>query len=152
MFLALYLGSMQFGWTADKLGTGHYVYLVSHYHLPNRAEFERKLVDVCLAYGLGKILYLPLSGIFLDGKYILDQTLVVSPRYVSRYYTKLRSNRSAPGSDLMIEDHFCGLPSRARSSSTIEASSFLKSGSGWLRGSPGLSLLGCHIPEAESGK
>lgn len=56
-------------WTSDKLGLARYDTLQPHYHLVNRAEYERELAEVCATYSLGVIPYSPLAGGFLTGKY-----------------------------------------------------------------------------------
>ncbi|MDX9990414.1 MAG: aldo/keto reductase [Anaerolineales bacterium] len=66
---------MQALWTSDKLGLVRYDSLQPHYNLLNRAEFERELRAVCLAYGVGVIPYSPLAGGFLTGKYRKDGVL-----------------------------------------------------------------------------
>ncbi|MBI3160316.1 MAG: aldo/keto reductase [Chloroflexi bacterium] len=66
---------MQALWTADKDGTARFDCLQPHYHLLNRAEFERELAAVCRAYGVGVIPYSPLAGGFLTGKYRPDAAI-----------------------------------------------------------------------------
>ena len=56
-------------WTSDKYGLARYNSIQPHYNLAHRAEFERELAEVCLAYGIGIIPYSPLAGGFLTGKY-----------------------------------------------------------------------------------
>lgn len=60
---------MQALWTSDTRRLVRFVSLQPHYSLLNRAEFERELEAVCLAYGLGVLPYSPLAGGFLTGKY-----------------------------------------------------------------------------------
>ena len=60
---------MQALWTSQREGIESFVCLQPHYHLLNRAEFERELADVCQTYRIGVIPYSPLAGGFLTGKY-----------------------------------------------------------------------------------
>jgi aryl-alcohol dehydrogenase-like predicted oxidoreductase len=78
-------------WTSDKLSLTRYDSLQPHYNLVNRVEFERELVEVCQAYGLGVIPYSPLAGGFLTGKYRQDDPLPESARAGSaerRYFNE----------------------------------------------------------------
>lgn len=56
-------------WVSDKYNLAHLDCLQPHYNLVWRAEFERELIDLCRAEGLGVIPYSPLQGGFLTGKY-----------------------------------------------------------------------------------
>jgi len=47
--------------------------LQPHYSLVHRAEFERELLPLCEAEGIGVIPYSPLGGGFLTGKYQRDR-------------------------------------------------------------------------------
>lgn len=60
---------MQALWTSQRDNLESIVSLQPHYHLLNRAEFERELADVCRTYQIGVIPYSPLAGGFLTGKY-----------------------------------------------------------------------------------
>lgn len=60
---------MQALWVSQRDNLTSFVSLQPHYHLLNRAEFERELVDVCRTYRIGVIPYSPLAGGFLTGKY-----------------------------------------------------------------------------------
>jgi len=56
-------------WTSDKNNLARYDCLQPRYNLVWRAEFERELMDVCRAEGIGVIPYSPIQGGFLSGKY-----------------------------------------------------------------------------------
>jgi len=56
-------------WTSDKLNLARFESVQPHYNLAHRAEFERELMPLCRAEGLGVIVYSPLQGGFLTGKY-----------------------------------------------------------------------------------
>ena len=56
-------------WASDKSSCVRYDAIQPHYSLAHRAEFERELQEVCVAYGIGVIPYSPLAGGFLTGKY-----------------------------------------------------------------------------------
>lgn len=56
-------------WASDKHDLARYDSFQPHYHLLNRAEFERELAEVCRTYEIGVIPYSPLAGGFLTGKY-----------------------------------------------------------------------------------
>lgn len=56
-------------WASDRYNLARFDCLQPHYNLVWRAEFERELMDVCRAKGLGVIPYSPLQGGFLTGKY-----------------------------------------------------------------------------------
>ena len=71
---------MQALWTSDKFNLTRYDSLQPHYNLIERAEFERELRAVCLAYGIAVIPYSPLAGGFLTGKYRRDQPAPDSKR------------------------------------------------------------------------
>ena len=71
---------MQALWTSDKFNLTRYDSLQPHYNLIERAEFERELRAVCLAYGFAVIPYSPLAGGFLTGKYRRDQPAPDSKR------------------------------------------------------------------------
>lgn len=60
---------MQALWASQRDNLEGIVSLQPHYHLLNRAEFERELADVCRTYQIGVIPYSPLAGGFLTGKY-----------------------------------------------------------------------------------
>jgi len=67
-------------WTSDKFNLARYDSLQPHYNLIERAEFERELRAVCLAYEVAVIPYSPLAGGFLTGKYRRDQAAPESKR------------------------------------------------------------------------
>lgn len=71
---------MQALWTSDKFNLARYDSLQPHYNLIERAEFERELRAVCLAYEIAVIPYSPLAGGFLTGKYRRDQPAPESKR------------------------------------------------------------------------
>jgi aryl-alcohol dehydrogenase-like predicted oxidoreductase len=71
---------MQALWTSDKFNLARYDSLQPHYNLIERAEFERELRAVCLAYEIAVIPYSPLAGGFLTGKYRRDQPTPESKR------------------------------------------------------------------------
>jgi 1-deoxyxylulose-5-phosphate synthase len=75
---------MQALWVADKYNLAHYDSLQPHYNLVRREEFERELLAVCEAYGLGVIPYSPLEGGFLTGKYRRNAPLPDSRRAEGR--------------------------------------------------------------------
>jgi len=78
---------MQALWASQRLRLENFSSLQPHYHLLNRAEFERELADVCRTYGLGVIPYSPLAGGFLTGKYREGaQVDSVRARGVQRYF------------------------------------------------------------------
>ena len=60
-------------WTSDKLNLARFESVQPHYNLVHRAEFERELMPLCQAEGLGVIPYSPLQGGFLTGKYRMGQ-------------------------------------------------------------------------------
>jgi aryl-alcohol dehydrogenase-like predicted oxidoreductase len=62
-------------WTSDKHNLARFVSVQPHYNLVHRAEFERELMSLCRAEGLGVIPYSPLQGGFLTGKYRAGQPL-----------------------------------------------------------------------------
>jgi aryl-alcohol dehydrogenase-like predicted oxidoreductase len=76
-------------WVSEKHGLERYVSLQPHYNLVHRAEFERELLAVVQAYGLGVISYSPLAGGFLTGKYGSTEPLphsVRAERIQERYF------------------------------------------------------------------
>jgi 1-deoxyxylulose-5-phosphate synthase len=75
---------MQALWVSDKHGLVRFDALQPHYSLIWREEFERELLAVCKAYGLGVIPYSPLEGGFLTGKYRRDTPLPNSRRAEGR--------------------------------------------------------------------
>ncbi len=78
---------MQALWASQRDGLASFVSLQPHYHLLNRAEFERELADVCRYYHLGVIPYSPLAGGFLTGKYRQGETVdSVRARGAQRYF------------------------------------------------------------------
>ena len=60
-------------WTSDRLNLARFDSVQPHYNLVHRAEFERELMPLCRAEGLGVIPYSPLEGGFLTGKYRTGQ-------------------------------------------------------------------------------
>jgi aryl-alcohol dehydrogenase-like predicted oxidoreductase len=56
-------------WTSDRLNLARYDSLQPHYNLLTRADFERELQAVCLKYGVGVMVYSPLAGGLLTGKF-----------------------------------------------------------------------------------
>jgi aryl-alcohol dehydrogenase-like predicted oxidoreductase len=75
---------MQALWVSDQNSIVRYSSLQPHYNLIYRAEFERELRAVCLAYGIGVIPYSPLAGGFLTGKYKKNAPLPESKRAEGR--------------------------------------------------------------------
>lgn len=71
-------------WTSDKLNLARYDSLQPHYHLLNRAEFERELQPVCAKYGVGVIVYSPLAGGLLTGKFRRGQPIPEGTRVAER--------------------------------------------------------------------
>ncbi len=71
-------------WTSDKLNLARYDSLQPHYHLLNRAEFEQELQPVCLKYGVGVIVYSPLAGGLLTGKFRRGQPIPEGTRVAER--------------------------------------------------------------------
>ncbi|HEY1014083.1 MAG TPA: aldo/keto reductase [Herpetosiphonaceae bacterium] len=71
-------------WTSDKLGLARYDSLQPHYSLLNRSEFERELQAVCLKYGVGVIVYSPLGGGLLTGKFRRNQPIPEGTRVAER--------------------------------------------------------------------
>jgi aryl-alcohol dehydrogenase-like predicted oxidoreductase len=61
-------------WTSDKFNLARFESVQPHYNLVHRAEFERELMPLCRAEGLGVIPYSPLGGGFLTGKYHIGQS------------------------------------------------------------------------------
>ena len=60
-------------WVSDKFSLARFDSVQPHYNLVHRAEFERELMPLCKAEGLGVIPYSPLGGGFLTGKYRAGQ-------------------------------------------------------------------------------
>ncbi len=60
-------------WVSDKFNLARFDSVQPHYNLVHRAEFERELMPLCKAEGLGVIPYSPLGGGFLTGKYRAGQ-------------------------------------------------------------------------------
>ncbi len=85
---------MQALWTSDKFNLARYDSLQPHYNLIERAEFERELRAVCLAYGIAVIPYSPLAGGFLTGKYRRDQAAPESKRAEGRKRVMTEKNFS----------------------------------------------------------
>jgi aryl-alcohol dehydrogenase-like predicted oxidoreductase len=56
-------------WASDQHNLVRYDCIQPNYSLVHRAEFERELKDVCVAFGVGVIPYSPLAAGFLTGKY-----------------------------------------------------------------------------------
>jgi aryl-alcohol dehydrogenase-like predicted oxidoreductase len=71
-------------WTSDKLNLARYDSLQPHYNLLNRAEVERELQAVCLKYGVGVIVYSPLAGGLLTGKFRRGQPIPEGTRVAER--------------------------------------------------------------------
>ncbi|WP_216326995.1 aldo/keto reductase [Deinococcus aestuarii] len=73
---------MQALWTSDRRGLEAFVSVQPEYSLlsPTRANFERELMRVCEAYGLGIVPWSPLGGGMLTGKYKRGQPLPESVR------------------------------------------------------------------------
>ncbi|MBP8253168.1 MAG: aldo/keto reductase [Herpetosiphon sp.] len=71
-------------WTSDKLNLARYDCLQPHYNLLNRAEFERELQAVCTKYGVGVIVYSPLAGGLLTGKFRRGQPIPEGTRVAER--------------------------------------------------------------------
>lgn len=71
-------------WTSDKLRLARYDSLQPHYNLLTRAEFERELQPVCLKYGVGVIVYSPLAGGLLTGKFRRNQPIPEGTRVAER--------------------------------------------------------------------
>lgn len=83
---------MQALWTSDKFNLARYDSLQPHYNLIERAEFERELRAVCLAYGIAVIPYSPLAGGFLTGKYRRGQAAPESKRAEGRQRAMTEKN------------------------------------------------------------
>jgi aryl-alcohol dehydrogenase-like predicted oxidoreductase len=62
-------------WLSDKRNLASVVCVQPHYNLVWRAEFERELMPLCAAQGIGVIPYSPLQGGFLTGKYRRGQPI-----------------------------------------------------------------------------
>ncbi|MBI5035389.1 MAG: aldo/keto reductase [Chloroflexi bacterium] len=62
-------------WISDKYSLASVVSIQPHYNLVWRAEFERELMPLCEAEGIGVIPYSPLQGGFLTGKYRKGQPM-----------------------------------------------------------------------------
>jgi aryl-alcohol dehydrogenase-like predicted oxidoreductase len=73
---------MQALWASDRLGLESFISVQPEYNItqPTRANFERELLPVCEAYGVGILPYSPLGGGFLTGKYRRGQELPDSAR------------------------------------------------------------------------
>ena len=85
-----YIGCSNFGawrlmqalWASQQHGFEKFISIQPEYSLlsPTRADFERELQKVCVAYGLGVVPYSPLGGGLLTGKYRRGQPLPASVR------------------------------------------------------------------------
>lgn len=71
-------------WTSDTLQLARYDSLQPHYNLLGRADFERELQAVCLKYGVGVIVYSPLGGGLLTGKFRRNQPIPDGTRVAER--------------------------------------------------------------------
>ncbi|MBA3469905.1 MAG: aldo/keto reductase [Herpetosiphonaceae bacterium] len=71
-------------WTSDTLKLARYDSLQPHYNLLTRAEFERELQPVCLKYGIGVMVYSPLAGGLLTGKFRRGQAIPEGTRVAER--------------------------------------------------------------------
>jgi aryl-alcohol dehydrogenase-like predicted oxidoreductase len=67
-------------WTSHHNHLARFDSIQPHYNLAHRSEFERELIDVCRAYGVGVIPYSPLAGGFLTDKYHRGQVEPESAR------------------------------------------------------------------------
>jgi aryl-alcohol dehydrogenase-like predicted oxidoreductase len=69
-------------WASDRRNLERFVTLQPEYSLvsPTRANFERELQRVCVAYDVAVIPYSPLAGGLLTGKYGKDKPLPASQR------------------------------------------------------------------------
>lgn len=79
-------------WTSEKYNLARYDCIQPHYHLINRADFERETAEVCKEFGIGVIPYSPLAGGFLTGKYKKGEDMPEGSRgsvgdRISRYYS-----------------------------------------------------------------
>lgn len=71
-------------WTSDTLNLARYDSLQPHYNLLTRADFERELQAVCLKYGVGVMVYSPLAGGLLTGKFRRGQPIPEGTRVAER--------------------------------------------------------------------
>ncbi len=81
-------------WTSDKFNLARYDSLQPHYNLLTRAEFERELQAVCLKYGVGVIVYSPLAGGLLTGKFRRGQPIPEGTRVAERGRNDKRLNEN----------------------------------------------------------
>lgn len=79
-------------WTSDSLNLARYDSLQPHYNLLTRADVERELQAVCLKYGVGVIVYSPLAGGLLTGKFRRDQPIPEGTRVAERGQNDKRMN------------------------------------------------------------
>jgi 1-deoxyxylulose-5-phosphate synthase len=79
-------------WTSDTCNLARYDSLQPHYNLLTRADFERELQPLCLKYGLGVIVYSPLAGGLLTGKFRRNQPLPEGTRVAERGRNDKRMN------------------------------------------------------------
>jgi len=72
---------------APTAGRAQYQVAEPHYNLIERGQYQGKLEDVCVAHGLGVIVYYGLAGGFLTGKYRSKDNLAGNARMrtLSRY-------------------------------------------------------------------
>ncbi|MEW6720518.1 MAG: aldo/keto reductase [Thermodesulfobacteriota bacterium] len=92
--------------TGARLGLPAYCSLQPRYNLYDRAEFERELLPLCLANGLGVIPYFSLASGFLAGKYRSEKDLAGRARggFVKSYLTE-RGFRILDALDRVASEH-----------------------------------------------
>lgn len=81
-------------WTSDTYNLARYDSLQPHYNLLTRADFERELQPLCLKYGVGVMVYSPLGGGLLTGKFRRDQPLPEGTRVAERGRDDKRLNET----------------------------------------------------------
>ena len=125
-------------WTSDRLGLAPIVSEQPSYSLLRR-EIETEVLPVCREYGIATILYSPLAGGWLTGKYRRSEPAPVDSRL------------SASGVDLGAAEH-------ARTFDAVEALQAIASAKGatlsqlalaWLLAQPGVTatIIGPRTPE-----
>lgn len=102
--------------TGARLGLPVYCSLQPRYNLYDRAEFERELLPLCLANGLGVIPYFSLASGFLAGKYRTGKDLAGRARggFVKGYLNE-RGFRILDALDRVASEHRASLAAVALS-------------------------------------
>ncbi|MNX12282.1 General stress protein 69 [compost metagenome] len=97
--------------TARRLDLRSYETMQPEYNLMDRDQFEGKLQETCLEYGLGVITYFSLARGFLSGKYRQGQSLPVSDRAaaVERDYMNPRGYRVLDALDHVAKQYEASL-------------------------------------------